>query len=98
MNKLLQALRDLRRATDEWDLDDYGSHAWRLTRNVWVLMILLCIALGSVLPSHNPAKIFDEYRPFTFDTVILLGIRAVVCMQCGRLTPDGVSLAQRVDC
>jgi len=98
MNKLLQALRDLRRATDEWDLDDYGPHAWRLTRNVWVLMIVLCVALGSVLPPHNPAKMFAESRPFTFCTVVLLGICAVVCMQCARLTPDGVSLAQRVDC
>ena len=89
MNKLLQAFRNLHRAPDEWDLDDYGPHAWRLTRNVWVLMIVLCVALGSVLPPHNPAKMFDEYRPFTIYTVILLGICGVVCAQCAQLAISG---------
>ena len=85
MNKLLQDIQNLHRAPDDWDLEVYAPHAWRATRNVWIFMIGLCIVLGAVLPPHNPAKMFDEYRPFTIYTVILLAICGVVCAQCARL-------------
>jgi hypothetical protein len=88
-NKLLPDFQSLHRAPDDWDLELYGLHAWRFTRNVWILMIALCVALGAVLPPHNPAKMFDEYRPFTIYTVILLGICGVGCAQCARLVVSG---------
>lgn len=93
MKRFLQAFRDLHRAPDDWKLPDYASYAWRLTRAVWLVMILLCILLGTVLPPHNPAKMFDEHRPFTLYNVILLAICGIVCAQCGRLTSQGSRVA-----
>lgn len=89
MKKILQDFQNLHRAPNDWKLDDYAPHAWRLTRNVWILMIVLCVVLGAVMPPHNPAKMFDEYRPFTIYTVILLGVCGVVCAQCARLAVTG---------
>jgi hypothetical protein len=85
MSKLLRDFQNLHRAPDDWNLAIYAPHAWRLTRNLWIVMIVLCVVLGAALPPHNPAKLFDEYRPFTIYTVILLGICGVVCAQCARL-------------
>jgi cytochrome bd-type quinol oxidase subunit 2 len=89
MNQLLQALQNLRRAPDDWSLEDYAPHAWRITRNVWLLILGCCVVLGAALPPHNPAKMFDEYRPFTIYTVILLGICGFVCAQCAQLAANG---------
>ncbi|MFQ5806509.1 MAG: hypothetical protein ACE5I3_08670 [Phycisphaerae bacterium] len=89
MSKLLEDFRNLHRAPDDWELRDYASHAWRLTRQVWLLMLVFCVVLGAVLPRHNPAQMFDEYRPFTIYTVILLGICGFVCAQCARLAVTG---------
>lgn len=89
MRKLLRDFQNLHRAPRDWELREYAGHAWRLTRNVWLFMIVLCVALGAALPPHNPAKMFDEYRPFTIYTVVLLGTCAVVCAQCARLAISG---------
>ena len=89
VNNLLEDFRNLHRAPDDWELGDYAPHAWRLTRRVWLFMIVFCVVLGAALPPHNPAKMFDEYRPFTIYTVILLGICAFVCGQCAQLTAPG---------
>jgi hypothetical protein len=88
MTKLLHDFRNLHRAPDDWELREYASHAWRLTRNVWLFMIVFCIVLGTAT-NLNPAKMFDEYRPFTIYTVILLGVCGVVCAQCARLAVAG---------
>lgn len=89
MNRLLQNFRDLHRAPEGWGLRDYTTHAWRLTRAIWLFMLAFCIVLGAALPPHNPAKMFDEYRPFTLYTVILLGVCGFVCAQCARLSRTG---------
>lgn len=85
MSSLLENFRHLHRAPDDWGLRDYVGHTWRLTRNIWLFMIVFCVLLGAALPPHNPAKMFDEYRPFTIYTVFLLGTCGVVCAQCARL-------------
>ncbi len=93
MNDLLKHFQNLHRAPGDWELRDYAAHAWRLARGVWLLMIGLCILLGAALPPHNPAKMFDEYRPFTIYSVILLAICGVVCAQCARLAVAGARTA-----
>lgn len=93
MRKLLEHFQNLDRAPGDWELHDYAAHAWRLALRVWLLMIGLCILLGAALPPHNPAKTFDEYRPFTIYTVILLVICGVVCVQCARLAVAGARTA-----
>jgi hypothetical protein len=70
-------------------LREYAAHAWRLARNVWLLALVLCIVLGAALPPHNPAKMFDEHRPFTIYTVVLLAVCGIVCAQCARLAEAG---------
>jgi hypothetical protein len=89
MNRLLQSFQHLHRAPEEWGLGDYTTHAWRLTRGIWLFMLAFCIVLGAALPPHNPAKMFDEYRPFTIYTVILLGVCGFVCAQCARVSRTG---------
>lgn len=88
MSKLLQDVRDLHRAPGDWSLDTYAPHAWRVTRNLWLFMIGFSVVGGVILPPRNPARLFDEWRPFTIYTVILLGICGVVCAQCTRLARD----------
>lgn len=88
-----QALRDLHQEPEHWQLSDYSAHAWRLARTVWLAMLALCIVLGAVLPPHNPAKMFEEYRPYTIYTVIVLLICGVVAVQCARLTAGGARVA-----
>jgi hypothetical protein len=81
MKKLLHDFQNLHRAPGSWELCDYAAHAWRLTRKVWLFMIVLCVVLGAALPPHNPAKMFDEHRPFAYYTVIVLAICGIVCGQ-----------------
>ena len=95
MNRLLQDLRNLHRAPDDWELHHYAAHAWRLTRNLWLLLIAICIVLGTAI-NLNPAKMFDEYRPFTIYTVLLLGICGIVCAQCAQLAVTGGRAAWRL--
>ncbi len=92
MKKLLRDFQNLHRAPDHWSLDTYPPHAWRLTRNVWLFMIGFCAVLGIAL-KLNPAKAFGENQPFTYYTVILLGICGVVCGQCARLTDPNARAA-----
>lgn len=88
---LVQPFQHLHHAPDNWSLERYGRHAWRVALVIWVVMVVACLVLALV--RGDPDKAFGEFQPFTVYTVAALAICSFVCGQCSRLTTGG---AQRL--
>jgi hypothetical protein len=87
MKTLVHWFQNLHRAPDNWPLDRYAAHAWRMALSVWGLMVVIGLTLA--LAHGDPDRGFGEFQPFTIYTVALLAICSFVCGQCARLTAAG---------
>jgi len=85
--RLVQPFQHLHQAPDDWSLERYGRHAWRVALVIWVVMVVVCLILG--LAWGDPVKPFGEFQLFTIYTVAALAICSFVCGQCAGLTSAG---------
>jgi hypothetical protein len=96
MSLLPIALQNLHKAPADWSVDRYARHALRVAVAVWIVMTASCIAAGLI--RGKPARYFAEFKPYTFYTTFALGICAVVCAQCSRLTQDDAQRFWKLVC
>jgi hypothetical protein len=70
----------LERPPDDWDLGQYSSHAWRLTRAVWLAFTAASVLIGVI--TGEPFPQFGEGDQNTGYTTLLLAVCSVVAAQC----------------
>lgn len=87
MNSIVQSFVRLHVAPDEWSVEQYVQHAFKMAVIVWVVLTATCAGVG--LATGDPDDWMGEFALYTYYTVFVLATCSVVCKHCANAVPAG---------